>query len=348
MDSSISTTLLENITETGLTAESSEFEFEFYTEVSPNAESNVSREKRYLAGISRRGEPFQVEQASETDSFADGKVLLKKGDKPVAEFIVEVKSGDDGLSMGQLNRYREQFDTPEANCTSCRWGQVYGTLRRGADTTEVCPDKFLLEQYADFLRNEELEGILAEDKKFSKETGELTVINRVLIRYNQPKEQYEIRYWSRDWEDGQRTSTSMWFTESTYKDLFEQIPRSVRDESFVGDSKNEPEYERFLKWATDERLGQQDEDFVGNNSKVVAEVQGPNGHYPEIRIKDGNSIRFSRLSEKGGAVQRPPAHYGPGEFLPLCLNIDEVSAREALFTDIDFEELWKYYINRRT
>jgi len=351
VDDSVTGFLFENLISGDWLMNSDEISsYNYDIEVSPPDDPDY--EEAHVLGLSNYRTQIEDVEKDEKDARADGQIngVNKNGDQ-VFTIIIEAKTGSDTLSSEQLNRYEEEFVA--SSISTAEWSDIHGIFVELEVEDQV--NEFLIDQYAEFLLNEEMEGVVAESEHTDGD-GKTTQVNRILIRYEPSLEDepYAIRFlsWHRDSADDDFVLYySAWFSVEDFKSLFEQIDKDKRRETFVGDKNEEgtvkPTLDPLIEWAQNGGYGPSEEqdDFKGSHQKVFAEIKDRNEHYPELRLKGGDSLRFSRLTEnKSPNIQRP-THYEAHEFTRLMLDLDE-DLREAMFVDFDFDPLWDYYTRR--
>lgn len=326
-------------------------EYEYDIEIYPSDDPDY--DEVYILGLSNYRTEIEEVESEEKDSRADGQItaVTQDGDQ-VFSIIIEAKTGSETLSSEQLNRYKDQFEA--SDITTAEWADVHGKFADLEVKDGV--DEFLVNQYAEFLLNEEMEGVIAEST-ITDSDGNNTQVNRILIRYEPglEEEPYAFRFlsWHRDSADDDFVLYySAWLSAEDFRSLFGQIERDTRRRTFVGaenDKGNlEPSLNPLIEWAENGGYGPSEgqDDFRGSHSKVVAEIEDRNGHYPELRLKGGDSLRFSRLTESNSANIQKPTHYAGHEFTKLMSELDR-DLRESMFLDFDFDPLWEYYTRRR-
>lgn len=324
--------------------------YEYDIEVSPNDDPEY--EKAYVLGLSNYQTELEEVEGNNKDSRADGQITAVTEDRNQSfSIIIEAKTGTDTLSSEQLNRYTEDFDADDF--ITAEWSAIYGTFNEPELTEEV--NSFLVDEYAEFLLNEEMEGVVAESTHRDDEDMP-TQVNQILIRYEPglEKEPYALRFlsWYRDSADDDfGLNYSTWFSVADFEQLFSQIERDTRQQTFVGVENDEgdiePSLDPLIEWAENGGYGPSDNqnDFKGSHREVVAEIEDRNGHFPELRLKEGEALRFSRLTENGSPNIQKPTHYEDHEFNRLLTQLNQ-DLREALFVDFEVIPVWDHYIRR--
>jgi len=350
-DDSVTGVLFENLISDDWPVNSDEISsYNYDIEVSPPDDPDY--EEAHVLGLSNYRTQIEDVEKDEKDARADGQItgVNQSGDQ-VFTIIIEAKTGSDTLSSEQLNRYKEEFVA--SSISTAEWSDIHGIFA-GLEVEDQV-NEFLIDQYAEFLLNEEMEGVVAESEHTDSD-GNITQVNQILIGYEPSLEgePYTIRFlsWQRDSADDDfALYYSAWFSVEDFKSLFEQIDKAKRRKTFVGVENGEdiikPTLDPLIEWAKNGGYGPSEgqDDFKGSHQKVVAEIKDRNKHYPELRLKNGESLRFSRLTEnKSPNIQRP-THYEDDEFTKLMLDLDE-NLREAMFVDFDFDPLWDYYTRR--
>jgi hypothetical protein len=325
--------------------------YEYDIEVYPSDDPEY--DEAYVLGLSNYRTQIEEVESEEKDGRADGQItaVTQDGDQ-VFSVIIEAKTGSDTLSSEQLNRYEEQFKASEI--ATAEWSDVHGIFADLQVDDEV--NGFLVDQYAEFLLNEEMEGVVAESEHTDGD-GNTTQVNQILIQYEPGlgKEPYAFRFlsWYRDSADDDFTLYySAWLSADDFRDLFGQIDREKRRDTFVGVENDEgdlePSLDPLIEWAKNGGYGPSEgqDDFKGSHQKVFAEIKDRNEHYPELRLKGGDSLRFSRMTENNSANIQKPTHYTRGEFAKLMSDLNR-ELREAMFVDFDFDPLWEHYTRQR-
>lgn len=325
-------------------------EYEYDIEVYPSDDPEY--EETYVLGLSNYQTELEEVEGDNKDSRADGQITaVTEGGEQSFSIILEAKTGTDTLSSEQLNRYTEDFEA--AGFVTAEWSAIYGTFNRLEIADEV--HSFLVDQYAEFLMNEEMEGVIAESTHRDDE-GKPIQVNQLLIRYEPGlvKEPYALRFlsWYRDSADDDfELNYSTWFSAEDFEQLFSQIERDTQRQTFVGVKNDEgdiePSLDPLIEWAENGGYGPSDgqNDFKGRHRWVVAEIEDRNGHFPELRLNDGEALRFSRLTENSSPNIRKPTHYEDHEFNRLLSRLNQ-DLREALFADFEFKPVWDHYIRR--
>lgn len=324
--------------------------YEYDVEVKPN--ENPEYDDAYVVGLSNyRTELAEVED-DDKDSRADGQITAVNQDgEKVFSVIIEAKTGTDTLSAEQLSRYKKHFDA--SGFTTAEWAAIHGMFKdfEAGDTV----DDFLIKQYTEFLKNEEMDGVVAESTHYD-DSGNSTQVNQILIRYEagQDGNPYALRFlsWYRETADEDfELNYSAWFSAEDFQRLFRQIEEDTRRQAFVGvensDGDIEPSLDPLIEWAENGGYGpsEKQSEFKGSHRRVVAEIEDRNGNYPELRLHDRESLRFSRLTENNSPNIRKPTHYEENEFKRLLSQLDP-ELREALFVDFELQPLWDHYIRR--
>jgi hypothetical protein len=325
--------------------------YQYDIEIYPS--DNPEYDEAYVLGLSNYRTQIEDVEGDDKDGRADGQITAVTPDGDQAfSIIIEAKTGSETLSSEQLNRYKEQFEA--SDITTAEWVDIHSKFADLEVEDDV--NAFLVNQYAEFLLNEEMEGVIAESEH-SDGDGNTTQVNRILIRYEPDlgEEPYAFRFlsWHRDSADDDFTLYySAWFSAEDFRSLFGQIDPDKRQETFVGVENDEGDIEPSLdplrEWAENGGYGptQGQDDFKGSHQKVIAEIEDRNEHYPELRLKGGDSLRFSRLTEnKSPNIQRP-THYAGHEFAKLMSELDR-DLREAMFVDFDFDPVWEHYTRQR-
>lgn len=319
----------------------------------------------------------------DVDNRADGIIrYTAQDDSTRLAVIIEAKTGSDWLSEEQLKRYKLGFNAE--SISRSLWRDVQQVLNRNrpevnrSSTVERAEhegsviENFLLQQFVEFLQNEEIRGVVAQDIRHEiKGTDAVSQRNEVLVRCLQTNEEgdktVEVRFiswWRDDPNETFKKYYSPWLSQSEFEDLFGQIgdkedTDDIRERTFVGvddgSGSPTPDLSILLEWAKDGGFGPDGDlrwapdEFAGSHSKVVAEITDREGNHPELRIKDGNSLRFSRLTPaKNPNIQRP-AHYAKKEeeeryeFRDLIAAIDDPNVRRRVFVDLNLKALWEYY-----
>ncbi|MFU1782948.1 hypothetical protein ACM16X_16345 [Haloarcula japonica] len=325
-------------------------EYEYDIEVEPSDDPDY--EEAYILGLSNYRTDLEEVEEDDQDSRADGQITAvdQKGNKSFS-IIIEAKTGSGTLTDEELSRYKKHFGASDVATTE--WAAVHGKF----DDLQVGDEvhDFLIDQYAGFLMNEEMEGVVAESTHTDQEEN-LTQVNQILIRYEADlsDQSYSLRFlsWYRDSaEEDFVKNYSAWFSAKDFERLFDQVDRDTRYQTFVGVENGEgeevPSLEPLIDWAEDGGYGPEDgqDDFKGSHSWVVAEIEDRNGHYPELRLDAGESLRFSRLTENASANIRKPTHYDGGEFRKLMLEL-EPNLRKSVFVDYELEPFWDHYVRR--
>jgi len=324
--------------------------YEYDVEIYPD--ENPEYNDAYILGVANHRSELEEVENEDKDSRADGQITaVDENGNQTFSVIIEAKTGTDTLSSEQLSRYKQSFAA--SGVTTVEWAAVHGKLDNTPLDDEV--QSFLVNQYAEFLMNEEMEGVVAESAH-TNDRGDRTQVNQILIRYEADleSEPYALRFlsWYRDSaQDDFRLNYSAWLSAEDFKRLFGQIEEDTRKQTFVGPENNggarEPTLRPLIEWAEEGGYGPSSDqpEFKGSHRRVVAEIRDRNGHYPELRLHDGDALRFSRLTEEASPNIRKPTHYEENEFTRL-LSEFELDLREALFVDFDFEPIWNHYIQR--
>ncbi|WP_226008333.1 hypothetical protein [Natrinema salinisoli] len=313
---------------------------------------NPDYDEAYILGLSNYRTQIEEVESEEKDGRADGQIsaITPKGDQ-VFSIIIEAKTGSETLSSEQLNRYKQQFEALEI--ATAEWADVYSSF---ADLeVEEGMNDFLVDQYAEFLLNEEMEGVIAESTITDSDDNNKQV-NQILIRYEPDLEgePYAFRFlsWYRDSaNDDFVLYYSAWLSADDFRHLFSQVERHIRRETFIGVENDEgdiePSLDPLIEWAKNGGYGPSEgqEDFQGSHQAVVAEIKDRNGHYPELRLKGGDALRFSRMTENNSANIQKPTHYTRDEFAKLMSELDR-DLRESMFVEFDFEPLWNEFTGR--
>lgn len=351
VDDSITESLLTDLLLESWTASDEEIiGYEYDIEVYPSDDPEY--EEAYVLGLSNYQTELEEVERDGKASRADGQItaVTQDGEQSFS-IIIEAKTGTDTLSAEQLTRYTDDFDA--SDFTTAEWASIHGKFDELELKDEV--HGFLIDQYADFLMNEEMEGVVAESTH-RDDKGRPTQVNQILIRYEPglEEEPYALRFlsWYRDSaEDDFELNYSAWFSAEDFERLFGQIERDRRRQTFVGIENDEGSMELSLdpliEGAENGVYGPStgEDDFKGSHRRVVAEIKDRNGHFPELRLHDGDALRFSRLTENGSPNIRKPTHYEDHEFNRLLTRLDQ-NLREALFLNFEVEPLWDHYIRR--
>jgi len=326
-------------------------DYQYDIEVTPD--ENPDYEEAYILGLSNYRTQIEELESEEKESRADGQItaVTPDGDQTFS-IIIEAKTGSETLTSEQLNRYKDQFEASEI--ATAEWADIHGKFvdLEGEDDVK----DFLVDQYADFLLNEEMEGVITEST-ITDSDGNKTQVNRILIQYEPDLEEepYAFRFlsWHRDSANDDFTLYySAWLSAKDFRDLFGQIERDTRRQTFVGTENDkgyvEPSLDPLIEWAENGGYGpsENQDDFKGSHQKVIAETKDRNEHYPELRLKGGDSLRFSRMTENNSANIQKPTHYAGHEFTKLMSELDR-DLREAMFVDFDFEPVWQDYARHR-
>jgi hypothetical protein len=324
--------------------------YEYDVEIYPDEKPEYN--EAYILGVANHRSELEEVESEDKDSRADGQITaVDENGNQTFSVIIEAKTGTDTLSSEQLTRYKEAFEA--ADITTIEWAAVHGTLESIQIEDEV--SSFLASQYAEFLMNEEMEGVVAESSH-TDESGNRTQVNQILIRYeadlgNVP---YALRFlsWYRDSaEDDFELNYSAWLSSEDFKRLFGQIEDNTRKQTFVGlendEGVREPTLRPLIEWAKEGGFGSSSDqpDFKGSHQRVVAEIKDRNDHYPELRLDNGDALRFSRLTEKASPNIRKPTHYENNEFAKLLAEL-QPELRESLFVDFEFVPIWNHCIQR--
>ena len=110
--------------------------------------------RRFLVGISREGS--EPSGTSTSGAGAGGRVdavIYAPGELLVA---VEVKTGGARLDPSQLERHRKRWSVPSSNTRIARWPDIHAWARGEGERRKRQPDRFLLEQFVDYLEREGL------------------------------------------------------------------------------------------------------------------------------------------------------------------------------------------------
>ncbi len=351
VDDSITSSLLTRLLPEGWSPTDVEISgYEYDIEVYPS--EDPAYEEAYVLGLSNYQTELEEVEGDEKESRADGQITAVTADgDPNFSIIIEAKTGTDTLSSEQLTRYKNDFGATDF--LTAEWSAVHGMFDEVSVADEV--HGFLVDQYAEFLMNEEMEGVVAESVH-SNEEDEPTQVNQILIQYNPDVEgePYALRFvsWYRDTADDDfALNYSAWFSAKNFEQLFGQIESETRRKTFVGvendDGDLEPSLDPLIEWAEDGGYGPSadQDDFKGSHRRVVAEIEDRNEHFPELRLHTGADLRFSRLTANGSANIRKPTHYAENEFNRLLTQLDP-DLREALFVDFEIQPVWDHYIRR--
>ncbi len=133
----------------GIQFEDAEFEYDAQVglEDIPTTDRTI-----HLVGLSYEGRNVAAESDPRSgDGTVDGVVTIHSDDAP-SSIVVEVKTGRDRLSQAQMGKYRGELDIEiDRLCHGASWLDVYELLEshRGTSTNNV--DRFLLEEFTDYL-----------------------------------------------------------------------------------------------------------------------------------------------------------------------------------------------------
>lgn len=351
VDNTVTDTFIHNLLPDSLAIyRETKVEYEYDIEVKPVDDPEY--DEAYIIGLSNYRTELDEVEDDDMDSRADGQLTAvnQDGDQ-VFSVILEAKTGTDTLSAEQLSRYKKHFQA--SGFTTAEWAAVHGMFKDFQTGNTV--DDFLINQYAEFLKNEEMEGVVAESTH-TDDNGNPTQIDQILIRYeaDQGGEPYALRFlsWYRKTADDDfELNYSAWLSAEDFQRLFTQIEEDARRRTFVGSENSEgdlkPSLDPLIEWAEDGGYGPSENqtDFKGSHHRVVAEVKDRNEHYPELRLHEGKALRFSRLTENASPNIRKPTHYEDNEFKRLLSKLDP-ELREASFVDFELEPLWDHYIRR--
>lgn len=198
----------------------------------------------FVVGISNQQETLEQVDPGAQAGRADGQITAyTRNDDPVVRVVFEAKTGVDSLGSSQLHRYKEQFNAQDIEIVE--WSTIHGVFQ--AVRSDVGqPDAFLLDQFADFLRREEMSGVVAEATQ-PEDADEKTQINQIVVKADpSANERYEIRFLSQyrdSVEEDFALYYSGWLSAAGFAELFGQIPEEVRYATFVGQSDEDGEPE---------------------------------------------------------------------------------------------------------
>lgn len=133
----------------GLAFEDAKFEYD--TQVGLN-EIPTSEHSVHLAGLSFAGENVARESDPRSgDGTVDGVVTVHSENVPTS-IVIEVKTERDRLSLTQMGKYRGKLGlTDDELCHGISWLDIYELLENYRERTKNNIDRFLLEEFTDYL-----------------------------------------------------------------------------------------------------------------------------------------------------------------------------------------------------
>jgi hypothetical protein len=133
----------------GLPFEDAKFEYD--TQVNLN-EIPTSEHSVHLAGLSFAGENVARESDPRSgDGTVDGVVTVHSENVPTS-IVIEVKTERDRLSLTQMGKYRGELGlNDDGLCHGVSWLDIYELLENYRERTKNDIDRFLLEEFTDYL-----------------------------------------------------------------------------------------------------------------------------------------------------------------------------------------------------
>lgn len=226
----------------GIELPSGTFDWEF-TSQPVLSEENVGEwsivpERTYLVGISKKGravaanaDPTGIEGSERPRP--DGLIQLRDRNHPDTDpytIVLEVKTGDDTLSTEEMAKYRAAvgLTAPEHSdqCQEIDWLSVYGVFTDHLERTDRQPDRFLIDEFKEYLSWFEL------DRTIATHPGSYPKFMKLSGSPQEGRNKIEVKFtWERD--DG-TNSQSPSFTAAELNTCLDQIPQEIRKDAFVG------------------------------------------------------------------------------------------------------------------
>lgn len=133
----------------GLNIKDSVFEYDVQVVVEdiPASEHTV-----YLVGLSFEGEDVTCDAEPQSgEGTVDGVITIHSKDSPTS-IVIEVKTARDRLSPTQMGKYRSELGIEEERlCQGVSWLDVYELLEKHQNRTKNDLDRFLLEEFINYL-----------------------------------------------------------------------------------------------------------------------------------------------------------------------------------------------------
>jgi len=200
-------------------------------------EWSIVSEQTYLVGVSKKGQnvaanadPTEIEDSDRPRP--DGLIQLRDRNHPDADpysILLEVKTGDDTLSTGEMGKYRSAvgLTAPEhtEQCQGIDWLSVYDVFTDHLERTDRQPDRFLIDEFVEYLSWFEL------DRTIAAHPGTYPKFMKLSGSPREGRNKIEVKFtWERD--DGSN-SQSPSFTAAELNTCLSQIPQKIRTGAFV-------------------------------------------------------------------------------------------------------------------
>jgi len=133
----------------GVSVGEATFEYDVQTDV---GDISTVEPEINLVGLSYDGRNVATEASPIPGGGRVDGIITAQTDPGPTKFVIEVKTGRDSLTNNQMGRYRESLNISDDDfCHGVRWFEVFELLESQRHQTQMEKDRFLLQEYTDYL-----------------------------------------------------------------------------------------------------------------------------------------------------------------------------------------------------